>query len=72
LRSEQQDDDADKLMSYLQGRGGTMPYWDKTPPEDIKQRFSMSKASFKRALGKLMKEGKIEQRDGWTYIKEKS
>ncbi|WP_088102545.1 CvfB family protein [Halalkalibacter urbisdiaboli] len=70
LRSEQQEDDASKLFEYLKGRGGSMPYWDKTPPEDIKQRFSMSKASFKRALGKLMKEGKIEQRDGWTYAKE--
>ena len=30
----------------------------------------MSKASFKRALGRLMKEGKVYQEDGWTYLKE--
>ncbi|WP_100406726.1 CvfB family protein [Bacillus solitudinis] len=72
LRSEQQEDDAEKIYQYLQGRGGSMPYWDKTPPEDISQRFGISKASFKRALGKLIKENKIEQRDGWTYLKEKS
>jgi predicted RNA-binding protein (virulence factor B family) len=29
----------------------------------------MSKASFKRALGKLMKEGRIEQNDGSTLLK---
>ncbi|MFP3361184.1 hypothetical protein R0K17_28145, partial [Planococcus sp. SIMBA_143] len=31
--------------------------------------FQISKAAFKRALGKLMKEGKVEQRDGSTYLK---
>ncbi|GAE33338.1 CvfB family protein [Halalkalibacter akibai] len=69
-RSEQQDEDADRIYAFLQERGGSMPYWDKTPPEDIELRFSISKAKFKRALGKLMKEKKIEQRDGWTHLKQ--
>jgi uncharacterized protein len=30
----------------------------------------MSKAAFKRALGRLMKEGKVYQENGWTYKKE--
>jgi predicted RNA-binding protein (virulence factor B family) len=38
-------------------------------PEDIKERFGLSKGAFKRALGKLMKDGKIYQEDNWTYIK---
>jgi len=46
-----------------------MPYWDKSLPEDIQERFQMSKAAFKRALGRLMKEGKIYQEEGWTYLK---
>jgi uncharacterized protein len=29
----------------------------------------MSKAAFKRALGRFMKEGKIYQEEGWTYLK---
>jgi len=29
----------------------------------------MSKAAFKRALGKLMKDKKIVQEDGWTQLK---
>ncbi|MCM3761544.1 S1-like domain-containing RNA-binding protein [Alkalihalobacillus oceani] len=70
LRSERQQEDSERIYDYLVERGGSMPYWDKTPPEDIKARFQMSKAAFKRALGKLMKENKIEQRDGWTYTKE--
>ena len=28
----------------------------------------MSKAAFKRALGKLMKEEKVYQEEGWTYF----
>ena len=34
----------------------------------IQARFHMSKAAFKRALGRLMKEEKVYQQDGWTYI----
>ncbi|MDV2683053.1 S1-like domain-containing RNA-binding protein [Alkalihalophilus lindianensis] len=71
LRSERQEDDAEKLVRYMEERGGQMPYWDKSQPEDIKHRFNLSKAAFKRALGKLLKEKKIEQREGWTYLKEK-
>lgn len=62
-------DDASKIYQYLESRGGAMPYWDKSTPDDISARFEMSKAAFKRALGKLMKEGKIYQEDGWTYFK---
>ena len=46
-----------------------MPFTDKSTPDEIKEMFNLSKASFKRALGKLMKEGRIEQSDGWTLLK---
>ena len=46
-----------------------MPYTDKSSPDDIKEYFGISKASFKRALGNLMKQRKIEQKDGYTYLK---
>ncbi|MNM57625.1 hypothetical protein D3C81_688380 [compost metagenome] len=45
-----------------------MPYSDATPPDVIKQRFGISKSAFKRAMGKLMKEGKIRQEENWTYL----
>lgn len=64
------DEDAERIFSYMQSRGGKMPYWDKSSPEDITARFDMSKAAFKRAIGRLMKEGKIYQEDGWSFIKE--
>ena len=44
------------------------PSPDETPPEIIKDVFDISKAAFKRALGHLMREGRIEQKDGWTTL----
>lgn len=69
-KQEGQADDADKIAEYMASRGGAMPYWDKSNPEDILERFDMSKGAFKRGLGKLLKEGKIYQESGWTYFKE--
>lgn len=62
--------DAEEIYSFLVKRGGKMPYCDSTPLEIIKQKFGISKAAFKRALGHLMKQGKIRQDDGWTYLTE--
>lgn len=63
------DVDSAKLLEFLQARpNGAMPYSDATPPDIIKQRFGISKSAFKRALGKLMKEGRITQKENWTYL----
>ena len=60
--------DAEEIYNFLVKHGGRMPYCDSTPLEIIKQKFGISKAAFKRALGHLMKQGKIRQDDGWTYL----
>ena len=62
--------DADRLLALLMEHGGKMPYTDATSPAVLKDRFGISKAAFKRALGRLMKEGRIHQEDGWTYLLE--
>ena len=67
-KQEALDLDAERILSVLEGRGA-MPYWDKSMPEDIQEKFNMSKAAFKRALGRLMKDGKVYQEEGWTYLK---
>ena len=59
--------DADKILTALSARG-RMPYTDDTSPEIIKEKFGISKAAFKRAIGHLMKQGKVEQREGWTHL----
>jgi predicted RNA-binding protein (virulence factor B family) len=60
--------DADKILELLNSRGGKMPYSDDTAPEVIKDKFNISKAAFKRALGRLMRAQKVKQHDGWTYL----
>ncbi|MBE1555143.1 S1 RNA-binding domain-containing protein [Sporosarcina limicola] len=61
--------DSETILHYLNDIGGRMPFTDKSSPEEIDEMFKLSKASFKRALGKLMKEGRITQSDGWTTLK---
>ncbi|MCF3944434.1 CvfB family protein [Oceanobacillus alkalisoli] len=60
--------DAEDILQHLEASGGVIPFSDKSDPEAIRSTFKMSKAAFKRALGKLMKEGKVEQRDGKTFL----
>ena len=65
-------EDADRLLALLEEHDGKMPYTDATSPAVIQDRFHISKAAFKRALGRLMKEGLVEQRDGWTYLSDEN
>ncbi|MCC5468088.1 CvfB family protein [Pelosinus baikalensis] len=71
LKQEAIDTDGDAILSLLHSRNGKMPYSDDTSPEIIKEKFHISKSAFKRALGRLIKTGYVEQRDGWTYLLEK-
>lgn len=56
---EQMSEDADYIYGCLEDAGGFLPFHDKSDPEAIKNRFHMSKNAFKRAIGNLMKAGKI-------------
>ncbi len=56
----QMEDDARKIMDALEVSGGKLSLHDKSSPEDINRELGMSKAAFKRAAGRLMKEGAIE------------
>jgi predicted RNA-binding protein (virulence factor B family) len=49
----------DLILEQLKNSGGHSPLYDKSSPEDIKQAFSMSKQTFKNAIGMLYKERKI-------------
>lgn len=61
----QMDKDAATVWEGLVRHQGELPFTDKADPETIKKEFQLSKNAFKRAVGRLLKEGKIE-------IKEKS
>ena len=43
---------------------GVLPFDDKASPELIQREFGLSKNAFKRAVGRLMKQGRVEIRDG--------
>ncbi len=68
-KQESQDSDSERILEYLNSRNGAMPFNDKSMPEEIQERFQLSKGAFKRALGKLMKEGRVYQEGSWTYLK---
>ena len=63
--------DPARILALLESRKGQMPYSDESSPEVIRDKFQISKAAFKRALGHLVREGMVEEREGWTYLKEK-
>ena len=56
---EQMDADAGQIMEQIRKNGGFLPFTDKAEPERIKAEFGMSKAAFKRAVGRLLKQGRI-------------
>lgn len=56
----QMDADAEMIYEKMKSQNGMIPFTDKADPEMIKREFGMSKAAFKRAVGRLLKAGKIE------------
>lgn len=54
------DADAQKVMDIIYSFDGVLPFTDKASPEVIKRETQMSKNEFKRAVGRLLKEGKIQ------------
>ena len=52
--------DAKKIMDKLTLKGSILLINDSSTPEQIKAELNMSKAAFKRAVGKLLKEGAIK------------
>lgn len=54
------EEDAEKVLKVIDEFDGVLPFNDKASPETIKREFSMSKNEFKRAVGYLYKNRKIE------------
>ena len=57
---EQMDKDAQFIVRMMEKSDGRIPFTDKADPELIKTQLGMSKAAFKRAVGRLLKAGKIQ------------
>lgn len=54
------DEDAETIYEFMREHGGKLDYTDRAEPARIKQDFAMSKAEFKRAIGRLLKNKRIE------------
>lgn len=59
----QMDTDAELVLKGIDRFDGVLPFTDKADPKVICREFQMSKNAFKRAVGHLLKEGKIRITD---------
>lgn len=66
----QMDQDAEALFDLIESYAGVLPFTEKASPEVIKRETGLSKAAFKRAVGRLYKERKITLEDGKIRIKD--
>ncbi|HZK53535.1 MAG TPA: S1-like domain-containing RNA-binding protein [Desulfosporosinus sp.] len=60
----QMDKDTLKILQAIKDYAGFLALNDKSSPLEIQSRLQMSKAAFKRAVGKLLKENKVVQTEG--------
>ena len=56
---QQIDEDAAHVLEIIRSYDGVLPFSDGADPERIRQETGLSKNAFKRAVGHLLKEGKI-------------
>lgn len=59
----QMEDDAEMVMKVIEEFAGVLPFSDKASPEVIKRETGLSKNAFKRAVGRLYKEHRVEITD---------
>lgn len=63
--------DAKMLLAMLERNvNHRLPYTDKTDPVVIKTDLGISKGAFKRAVGHLIKAGKVSEHDGQLWLKD--
>ncbi|MBT8244899.1 MAG: GntR family transcriptional regulator [Winogradskyella sp.] len=60
---------AQTILTILGDNSGFLPLNDKSAPDSIKNLVQMSKKSFKKAIGSLYKERKIDIREDGIYLK---
>ncbi|HLV45520.1 MAG TPA: S1-like domain-containing RNA-binding protein [Flavobacterium sp.] len=59
---------AQEVYDYLEQNNGFIPLTDKSNPEEIQQLMEMSKKSFKKAIGILYKERKVDLRPDGVHL----
>jgi predicted RNA-binding protein (virulence factor B family) len=59
---------ANLIYEHLTKAGGFLPFHDKSHPEDIKYAFELSKKNFKKGIGTLYRERKIDIKEDGIYL----
>lgn len=57
------------LVAYMEGHKGVLPFTDKSDAALIKNALGISKSAFKRAVGHLLKTGRITMTEGRIRLK---
>lgn len=57
---QQMEEDSEKVYQTILSYDGVLPFTDKASPELIERELGLSKNAFKRAVGRLLKERRIE------------
>lgn len=60
----QMDEDAQSVLELIESYAGVLPFTEKASPEVIMRETGLSKNAFKRAVGRLYKEHKVDLSDG--------
>ena len=59
---------ANLIYEHLTKAGGFLPFHDKSHPNDIKYAFELSKKNFKKGIGTLYRERKIDIKEDGIYL----
>ncbi|MCM1158670.1 MAG: S1-like domain-containing RNA-binding protein [Bacteroidales bacterium] len=60
---QQMEEDSEMVYQVILSYDGALPFTDKASPAVIERELGLSKNAFKRAVGRLLKEGRIEIRE---------
>lgn len=63
LSYQQMEEDSEMVYEAILSYDGVLPFTDKASPAVIEREMGLSKNAFKRAIGRLLKEGRIEIRE---------
>lgn len=67
---KQIDEDSEMVYRVIRSYRGVLPFTDKADKEKIRKEFGLSKNAFKRAVGHLLKEGRIVIREDSIVLTE--
>ena len=64
----QMNEDAERILQAMEQAGGKLDFDDKASPEKINRELGLSKAAFKRAVGRLLKEKRVRLEKGQIVL----